>query len=96
VLRWRLLLFGARERTVDVFGLPIRYFETGPADGEALVLVHGLGDSAESWARIVPLLGRDHRILVPDLAGFGRVPIPLTSTTDWHASKNQEKKLNVH
>lgn len=75
-LRWRLLLFGARERTVEVFGLPVRYFETGPADGEALVLVHGLGDSAESWARIVPLLGRQHRILLPDLAGFGQVPIP--------------------
>jgi pimeloyl-ACP methyl ester carboxylesterase len=76
VLRWRLRLSGARERTVQVFGLPIRYFAVGPADGETLVLVHGLGDSAESWARIVPLLGRERRILLPDLAGFGQVPIP--------------------
>jgi len=31
---------------------------------------------SESWARLAPLLGRDRRILMPDLAGFGRVPIP--------------------
>ena len=57
-------------------GLPIRYLEGGPDTGEPLILVHGLADSAESWARVVPRLGLARRIILPDLAGFGRVPIP--------------------
>ena len=82
LLRLRLLLSGAAERTVDLNGLPLRYFESGagPRDGEApaatLVLIHGLGDSAETWARTLPALARDYRVLAPDLAGFGRTPIP--------------------
>ena len=38
------------------------------------MLVHGFGDSAETWA--LPRLKRKWRILAPDLAGFGRTPIP--------------------
>lgn len=76
LLRWRLLLSGARERYAEVAGLPIRYLEGGPDTGEPLILVHGLADSAESWARVVPRLGLARRIILPDLAGFGRVPIP--------------------
>ncbi|MDP9372621.1 MAG: alpha/beta fold hydrolase [Chloroflexota bacterium] len=79
-LRLRLLLSGVVERTVDVDGLPLRYFEAGPragrANGGTLVLIHGLGDAAETWARVLPALARDYRTLAPDLAGFGRTPIP--------------------
>jgi hypothetical protein len=53
VMRLRLLLAGATERTVDVGGLPVRYFESlpeAPQPGQkTLVLVHGFGDSAETW-----------------------------------------------
>jgi hypothetical protein len=48
VMRLRLLLAGATERTVDVGGLPVRYFESLPGQ-KTLVLVHGFGDSAETW-----------------------------------------------
>jgi pimeloyl-ACP methyl ester carboxylesterase len=80
LLRLRLLLSGAFERTVDIGGLPVRYFESLPeASGptqETLVLVHGFGDSAETWSLVLPRLRREWRIVVPDLAGFGRTPIP--------------------
>lgn len=75
-----LRLSGASERKVEVDGLPVRYFEasqgSGPAGGEAIVLLHGLGDSAETWARVIPSLARERRVLAPDLAGFGRTPAP--------------------
>ncbi|WP_166398005.1 alpha/beta fold hydrolase [Rubrobacter marinus] len=75
-----LRLSGASERTAEVHGLPVRYFEaspkSSPAGGEAIVLLHGLNDSAETWARVMPALARDRRVLAPDLAGFGRVPVP--------------------
>lgn len=74
-----LRLSGVSERTVEVDGLPVRYFESSPASaagGEAIVLLHGLGDSAETWARVMPRLARERRVLAPDLAGFGRTPVP--------------------
>lgn len=80
VMRLRLLLSGASERTVNVEGLPVRYFESlpeAPQPGqETLVLVHGFGDSAETWSLVLPGLKHEGRVLAPDLAGFGRTPIP--------------------
>ena len=38
-----------------------------------IVLIHGLGDEADSWRRLIPLLNsRGFRVLAPDLPGFGR------------------------
>jgi pimeloyl-ACP methyl ester carboxylesterase len=39
-----------------------------------LVLVHGLGDEADSFRRLFPLLSPARRVLAPDLPGFGRSP----------------------
>ncbi len=75
-----LRLSGAAERKAKVDGLRVRYFEASPDPsppvGEAIVLLHGLGDSAETWARMMPALARGRRVLAPDLAGFGRTPAP--------------------
>jgi pimeloyl-ACP methyl ester carboxylesterase len=38
-----------------------------------LVMIHGLGDEADSWSRLFPLLADEgYRVLAPDLPGFGR------------------------
>lgn len=75
--RFGLRLAGASERKVEVDGLPVRYFEASKKeDGEPVVLLHGLNDSAETWARVIPRLARERRVLAPDLAGFGRTPAP--------------------
>jgi pimeloyl-ACP methyl ester carboxylesterase len=43
------------------------------SDRCALVLIHGLGDEADSWRHLIPLLsGEGYRVLAPDLPGFGR------------------------
>ncbi len=87
LLRLRLRLAGVRERRVTVNGVPLRYFEARPSSfhspapatpdpAEALVLIPGLGDSAESWTDLLLALPRDRRILAVDLAGFGRTPPP--------------------
>lgn len=74
--RVRLLTAGAVERRVAVRGLPVRYFAAGPRDRATVVLLHGLDDSGETWVGVLPALARDYRVIAPDLAGFGRVPIP--------------------
>lgn len=42
------------------------------ADGEPLVLLHGLSGSSRWWRRNVPELARTSRVVVPDVIGFGR------------------------
>ena len=46
----------AREKTVDVSGLPIHCLEWGTPAGEPLLLVHGFLDQAHSWEPLVQLL----------------------------------------
>ena len=50
------------------------YYDCGPANaGQTVVLIHGLGDEADTWRHIIPLLVQaGYRILAPDLPGFGR------------------------
>ncbi|HEV7677987.1 MAG TPA: alpha/beta fold hydrolase [Candidatus Dormibacteraeota bacterium] len=40
--------------------------------GSPVVLVHGLGNSAMAWRRVIPGLARDHRVIAPDLPGCGQ------------------------
>lgn len=51
------------------------YFEDqGGAGGTGapLLLVHGILVSAREWDDVTPLLARRHRVIAPDLPGFGR------------------------
>ena len=78
--RLAVLASGASEHTVMADGLPVRYLQAGPkdrSDGGTLVLVHGLGGSAENWALVLRELSRGRRVLAVDLAGFGRTPRPV-------------------
>jgi pimeloyl-ACP methyl ester carboxylesterase len=54
---------------VRVGGHAIRYEASG--DGRPVVLVHGLGGSARWWRATAAELAREHRVIVPDLPGFG-------------------------
>ncbi|MDR0388001.1 MAG: alpha/beta hydrolase [Treponema sp.] len=37
-----------------------------------IILIHGLGDDADSWRGLIPLLSGTFRVVAPDLPGFGR------------------------
>lgn len=39
--------------------------------GPALVLLHGIGDSSEAWAPLMPALGEHFTVVAPDLLGHG-------------------------
>jgi len=58
------------DRYVTVQGYRTRYWDEGA--GEPLLLVHGLGSSAESWLFNVEGLAKHYRVLVPDIIGFGK------------------------
>jgi 2-hydroxy-6-oxonona-2,4-dienedioate hydrolase len=65
----------ASSRWIDVDGRLVRYREAGT--GLPLVLVHGLGVSADYWVRNgPPIAAAGFRVLAPDLPGFGRTEGP--------------------
>lgn len=45
-------------------------------DGPPIVLLHGLIGSGRFWGRAYDALAADHRLIVPDLLGFGRSEHP--------------------
>ena len=70
-------LIGFHSNTIPVEGRPMHYLATGPADGPVVVLVHGLGGSAEDWLALAPYLTRaGYRVYIPDLFGYGRSAKP--------------------
>ncbi|MGI0047153.1 MAG: alpha/beta fold hydrolase [Nitrosotalea sp.] len=54
----------------DVWGHKIRYLEEGKSD-KTIILLHGLGGSAERWLKVIPLLSPKYRVIAPDVIGFG-------------------------
>ena len=60
------------------------YYDYCPPGGNGkptLILIHGLGDEADTWRHVFPLFGRaGYRIIAPDLPCFGRSSVPLRSS----------------
>src|SRR3954470_18049364 len=49
----------------------------GPADAEAIVLLHGFPESHRTWRGVAPDLAREFRVIAPDQRGFGASDKPL-------------------
>ncbi len=45
-------------------------------DGPPLVLLHGPGEPAVWWMRVIPELTKTHRVIAPDLPGHGATQTP--------------------
>lgn len=59
-------------RHVDAGALNIAYYEAGPADGPAVMLMHGFPYDIHSYVDVAPLLAvRGCRVIVPYLRGYG-------------------------
>jgi pimeloyl-ACP methyl ester carboxylesterase len=61
--------------------LRLYYYEAGDGPQLPLLLLHGLGDDADSWRRVLPALAARRRVLAPDLPGFGRSDKPRRAYT---------------
>jgi magnesium chelatase accessory protein len=59
----------ADSRFVDAGGL--RWHVQVAGAGPDLLLLHGTGAATHSWAGLLPLLARTHRVIAPDLPGHG-------------------------
>ena len=59
-------------RQIEAGVLSVRYAHTGPADGQAVLLLHGWPYDIHSYVDVTPLLaGEGYRVIVPFVRGFG-------------------------
>jgi pimeloyl-ACP methyl ester carboxylesterase len=57
------------ERRRECAGISTAVLEGG--DGPCIVALHGPGEFAPRWRRVIPALAETHRIVIPDLPGHG-------------------------
>ena len=66
----------SKKHTLEAKDLSIFYFEAGQDNTNQMVLIHGLGDEADTWRHVFePLAGQFH-VYALDLPGFGRSSKP--------------------
>lgn len=68
------------EHFVSVGSNRVRYLESGDSD-ETILLIHGLGASAERWEFVMPILDKRYKLIIPDLVGFGYSDKPAVKYT---------------
>jgi pimeloyl-ACP methyl ester carboxylesterase len=82
------LLAGLRveEKRMVLADIPTAVLEGG--EGPPLVLLHGPGESAVKWLRVIPEFVKTHRLIAPDLPGHGASggadhPLDTASVLAW-------------
>lgn len=65
---WR---YGVAERSTTVDGHAWPWLESGPAGAPPVLLLHGYGTSKDAMMMISSWLAPAHRVVAPDLPGFG-------------------------
>ncbi len=63
----------------EIDGLRIHYLDEGPRDANPVVLLHGEPSWSFLYRKMIPgLVAAGHRVLAPDLVGFGRSDKPAS------------------
>ncbi len=82
---WPAFEFYARRVLLTSSQITLFLYDSGIMDdGPAappILLIHGLGDEADTWRYILPALAADRRVIAVDLPGFGRSDKPKRQYT---------------
>ena len=60
---------------LELHGDRVAYQDVG-SGAEALLLIHGMAGSSETWRAVIPQLSRKYRVVAPDLLGHGQSAKP--------------------
>ena len=76
-------------KQIDAGVLNVGYVESGPADGQAVVLLHGWPYDVHTYADVAPrLASAGYRVIVPHLRGYGPTRFLAAGTVRrWSARK---------
>lgn len=70
--------------------LRVHHLDEGPADGPVVLLLHGEPTWSYLYRKVIPpLVAAGHRVIVPDLVGFGRSDKP-TQQSDYTYARHVE------
>jgi haloalkane dehalogenase len=62
----------------EVDGLRIHYLDEGPRDAAPVLMMHGEPSWSYLYRKMIPIVvGAGHRVVAPDLVGFGRSDKPV-------------------
>ncbi|AWE48364.1 alpha/beta fold hydrolase [Streptomyces nigra] len=70
-------------RTTAVDGLDVFYREAGNPHAPAIVLLHGFPTSSHMFRNLIPKLADTHRVIAPDMVGFGQSAMPKVDEFDY-------------
>ncbi|WP_251074885.1 alpha/beta fold hydrolase [Streptomyces sp. ISL-12] len=70
-------------RTAVVDGARVAYWQAGPPDAEPILLLHGYPANHRCWRHQIPPLARTHRVIAPDLLGWGASDHPFHLSFDY-------------
>jgi pimeloyl-ACP methyl ester carboxylesterase len=73
--RWTTVDWPGMTRSELVLGRRINVVDSG-GDGPPLLFIHGLGGLWQNWLLNIPEFTATHRVIAPDLPGFGRSEMP--------------------
>src|SRR5215207_7286016 len=72
-------------KLIDVNGYNIRYLlytnMKASCKKSTLVLLHGIGASADRWSDVSPTLSKYYQLIIPDIVGFGYSDKPTIEYT---------------
>jgi pimeloyl-ACP methyl ester carboxylesterase len=74
---------GPALKHIEVDGARLAYLEVGPAEGEPVVLLHGYPANHRCWRHQIDALSEEHRVLAPDLLGYGDSDRPVDLAFDY-------------
>ena len=73
--QWLRIDWTEHLHTIEAGGTTINYAEIG--EGPPIVFLHGLGGCWQNWLENMPRMAElGHRVVAPDLPGFGASPLP--------------------
>ncbi len=81
------IISGFTRRRIALPGITLSVQEAG--SGPALVLLHGYPQNGMCWSAVAPLFTRNHRVIIPDLRGYGWSDAPPDDAGHRAYSKRQ-------
>ena len=82
----RLLDYPFEPHYADVGGLRMHYLDEGQADAKPVLMMHGEPSWSYLYRHMIPICAAaGHRVLAPDLIGFGKSDKPITKSAHTYA-----------
>jgi pimeloyl-ACP methyl ester carboxylesterase len=73
---WTGIDWMAMTRRLRILGREVNVVDTGGEDKPVMLFIHGLGGRWQNWLLNIPQFMDTHRVIAPDLPGFGESEMP--------------------